>query len=135
MLRACLFAIAALFAAASSAAVAQGLAGTWSCQDGRQYTGSLASSSELRTFQMFVYPNGAVEGAGTVQIVNGAAFQYSFRGGWQVSGDSFFFNAESSLQGAQMDFQSRLLDAYSMALDWIDPATQTRLSTNCRRSG
>ncbi|MEM7056431.1 MAG: hypothetical protein AAF557_02475 [Pseudomonadota bacterium] len=116
-------------------ATAQNAAGRWSCQDGRQYTGSLRDSSELRSFEMLVQPDGSVQGQGVVQMVNGAAHQYSFNGRWGTSGRGFFWRAASSLGGAEMTFDSVILDGGSMARDWIDPATGTRVSTTCQRIG
>lgn len=121
-------ALACLIALPAAAAV-----GTWSCQDGRQYTGSLASSSEVRSFEMAVYPDGTVEGAGQVQMVNGGGFQYRFAGRWQLSGTAFDWAGQSSINGAEMTFHSRLLDQATMAANWTDPASGARVATNCRR--
>ena len=129
-----------LFVALPRGAEAQSIAGQWSCNDVRKYTGSLASSNEHRAFQMTVYPTGAVEGGGQVQMVNGASHQYSFSGSWQANGGTFLingqmtgFNAYGQQFSAGMNFESLIRGPAMMSANWTDRATGTRLSTNCTR--
>ena len=108
--------------------------GRWYCQEARQFPGNLASSNELRSFEMIVYPDGTVQGGGQVQIVNGAVFPYQFAGRWQQTGANFYWTGQSSIGGgAQMEFASRLLDNATMAWDRVEAGLGIRLSSTCRR--